>query len=169
MKSRSDEFMKWCRLIPMDVRYEFRLIVLGDVPAGMHPPTVRSARSATRTARIGPSGGVIVPKRLISALLKGRSQANAFPATNHVRLPWRSQPGEGEPPGLAEQLTDQIQSLRSNRVILQVNLTTRPRGLLGVRILAVLTSWRVAAEWNTGSNDESALLALLGGECATQS
>src|SRR5579859_3503351 len=49
-----------------------------------------SARFATRTARIGPSGGVVVPKRLRSALVNGRSQAKAFPATNHVRLPWRS-------------------------------------------------------------------------------
>src|SRR5580700_10452048 len=49
-----------------------------------------SPRSATRTARIGPSGGSLSPNRLMSALLNGRSQAKAFPATNHVRLPCRS-------------------------------------------------------------------------------
>src|SRR5581483_2156529 len=49
-----------------------------------------SPRSATRTARIGPSGGGSSPKRRRSALLNGRSHANAFPPTNHVRLPWRS-------------------------------------------------------------------------------
>ena len=49
-----------------------------------------SSRSSTHTARIGPSGGVASPKRLRSALLNGRSQANALPATNQVRRPWRS-------------------------------------------------------------------------------
>src|SRR4051812_37242739 len=49
-----------------------------------------SSRSATRTARIGPSGGVASPNRLMSALLNGRSQANALPATDQVRLPHRS-------------------------------------------------------------------------------
>jgi hypothetical protein len=36
-----------------------------------------SARSPTATARIGPLGGVSSPNRLRSALLNGRSQANA--------------------------------------------------------------------------------------------
>src|SRR5690349_579375 len=49
-----------------------------------------SPRSATRTARIGPSGGVSSPNRLMSALLNGRSHVNALPATNQVRLPCRS-------------------------------------------------------------------------------
>ena len=49
-----------------------------------------SPRSATRTATIGPAGGADSPKRLRSALLKGRSQAKALPPTNQVRLPWRS-------------------------------------------------------------------------------
>src|SRR5690242_9735052 len=49
-----------------------------------------SPRSATRTARIGPSGGVWSPNRLMSALLNGRSHANALPATNQVWLPCRS-------------------------------------------------------------------------------
>ena len=46
-----------------------------------------SPRSSTRTARIGPSGGVTSPKRLMSALLNGRSHANALPPTVHVRPP----------------------------------------------------------------------------------
>src|SRR5580700_7889665 len=49
-----------------------------------------SPRSSTRTARIGPSGGVWSPNRLMSALLNGRSHANALPATNQVRFPCRS-------------------------------------------------------------------------------
>src|SRR5580704_11345386 len=49
-----------------------------------------SPRSATRTARIGPSGGAWSPNRRRSALLNGRSQANAFPAASQVRLPCRS-------------------------------------------------------------------------------
>ena len=49
-----------------------------------------SPRSSTRTARIGPSGGVSSPNRFRSALLNGRSQANALPATNQVRVPCRS-------------------------------------------------------------------------------
>src|SRR5689334_19701374 len=49
-----------------------------------------SPRSVTRTARTGPSGGVSSPNRLMSALLNGRSHANALPATNQVRLPCRS-------------------------------------------------------------------------------
>jgi hypothetical protein len=44
-----------------------------------------SARSAVRIARIGPSGGVWSPYRLMSALLNGRSQANALPPTSQVR------------------------------------------------------------------------------------
>src|SRR3569833_3791995 len=39
---------------------------------------------------MGPSGGVSAPNRLTSALLHGRSLANALPATNHVRWPWRT-------------------------------------------------------------------------------
>ena len=46
-----------------------------------------SPRSATRTARIGPSGGVASPYRLMSALLNGRSHAKPLPATAHVRCP----------------------------------------------------------------------------------
>ena len=38
-----------------------------------------SPRSSTVTARIGPSGGVSSPNRLMSALLNGRSQANTLP------------------------------------------------------------------------------------------
>ena len=49
-----------------------------------------SSRSAVRTARIGPAGGGVSPKRLRSALENGRSQAKALPRTNHVRLPWRA-------------------------------------------------------------------------------
>ncbi len=53
-----------------------------------------SSRSATDTARMSPSGTGSSPKRLTSALLNGRSQANAFgffsPPTNHVRRPCRS-------------------------------------------------------------------------------
>jgi hypothetical protein len=41
-----------------------------------------SARSAVRTARIGPPGGAWAPYRLMSALLNGRSQANALPPTS---------------------------------------------------------------------------------------
>ena len=48
-----------------------------------------SPRSSTRTARMGPSGGVWSPNRRRSALLNGRSHANAFPATDHVRFPCR--------------------------------------------------------------------------------
>src|SRR5215467_5538918 len=47
-------------------------------------------RSSTRTARIGPSGGVWSPNRRRSALLNGRSHANALPATDQVRPPCRS-------------------------------------------------------------------------------
>ena len=36
---------------------------------------------------MSPSGGVSSPNRLMSALLKGRSHANALPATYQVRLP----------------------------------------------------------------------------------
>src|ERR1700684_3920369 len=46
-----------------------------------------SARSAVRTARIGPAGGAWSPNRLRSALLNGRSQANALPPTSQVRSP----------------------------------------------------------------------------------
>ena len=49
-----------------------------------------SPRSATLTARIGPSGGEASPNRLMSALLNARSQAKFLPATSHVRLPYRS-------------------------------------------------------------------------------
>ena len=49
-----------------------------------------SPRSSTRTARIGPSGGLASPNRRMSALLNGRSHAKALPATDHVRVPWRS-------------------------------------------------------------------------------
>src|SRR6476469_7059986 len=49
-----------------------------------------SSRSATDTARIGPSGGWASLKWRTSALLNGRSHANAVPATNHVRWPCRS-------------------------------------------------------------------------------
>src|SRR3954447_23062664 len=49
-----------------------------------------SSMSSTLTARIGPSGGVSSPKRLMSALLNGRSHAKALPLTNHVRLPKRA-------------------------------------------------------------------------------
>jgi hypothetical protein len=44
-----------------------------------------SAKSSTDTARIGPSGGVSSPKRLMSAFENGRSQANCLPFTNQVR------------------------------------------------------------------------------------
>jgi hypothetical protein len=44
-----------------------------------------SCRSAVRTARIGPSGGVWSPNRFRSALLNGRSQAKALPSTAQVR------------------------------------------------------------------------------------
>src|SRR5262249_8273458 len=49
-----------------------------------------SPRSATRTARIGPPGGVCSPNRLRPALLNGRSHAKGLPTTSHVRLPCRS-------------------------------------------------------------------------------
>src|SRR5215470_11849726 len=49
-----------------------------------------SLRSSTRTARIGPSGGAWSPNRRRSALLNGRSHANALPATDQVRPPCRS-------------------------------------------------------------------------------
>ena len=45
-----------------------------------------SARSAVRMARIGPPGGGSAPYRLMSALLNGRSQANALPPTSQVWL-----------------------------------------------------------------------------------
>src|SRR4051794_15382829 len=45
-----------------------------------------SCMSSTLTARMAPSGGVSSPNRLMSALLNGRSHANAFPLTNQVRL-----------------------------------------------------------------------------------
>src|SRR3954447_22371869 len=58
------------------------------IPLGAAARTASfSLRSATRTARIGPLGGVSSPNRLMSALLKGRSQANPLPATAQVRLP----------------------------------------------------------------------------------
>ena len=38
---------------------------------------------------MGPGGGWL-PNRRMSALLNGRSQANALPATSQVRLPCRS-------------------------------------------------------------------------------
>lgn len=49
-----------------------------------------SCRSATRTAKIAPAGGSSSPKRLMSALLKCRSQAKTLPATDHARVPCRS-------------------------------------------------------------------------------
>ena len=49
-----------------------------------------SARSAVRSARIGPVGGGVSPKRFRSAFENGRSQAKALPATNQVRLPCRA-------------------------------------------------------------------------------
>src|SRR4029078_2172985 len=47
-------------------------------------------RSSTRTARIGSWGRRSSPKRLMSALLKVRSQAKPLPATDQLRLPSRS-------------------------------------------------------------------------------
>jgi len=50
--------------------------------------------SSVRTAKIGPSGTGSFPKRLMSALLNGRSHAKAHgflpEPTNHVRRPCRS-------------------------------------------------------------------------------
>src|SRR5664279_2257424 len=46
-----------------------------------------SLRSATRTARMGPSGGMAVPNRLRSALLNGRSHAKVLLFTDQVRPP----------------------------------------------------------------------------------
>src|SRR5579884_3946302 len=46
-----------------------------------------SPRSATRRARMGPSGGMASPNRRRSALANGRSQAKALSATNQVRVP----------------------------------------------------------------------------------
>ena len=46
-----------------------------------------SAWSAMRIARIGPWGGCSSPKRFMSALLNGRSQANALPPSSQVRFP----------------------------------------------------------------------------------
>jgi hypothetical protein len=47
-----------------------------------------SSRLETRTARIGPSGGVALPNRFTSALVNGRSQAKALPATVQARRKW---------------------------------------------------------------------------------
>ena len=66
----------------------------GGVPVMVNTPGVPadriaslSARSSVVRARMGPDGGSSSPKRCTSALLNGRSQANALPATNQVRFP----------------------------------------------------------------------------------
>ena len=54
---------------------------------GLPPPSTASfsTRSSTRTATIGYRGGVSSPNRFRSAFENGRSQANAFPATEIAR------------------------------------------------------------------------------------
>src|SRR5262245_20752182 len=49
-----------------------------------------SPRSSTMTARMGPEGGSTSPNRRMSALVNGRSHANPFLPTSHVRWPCRT-------------------------------------------------------------------------------
>jgi Acyltransferase family len=78
-----DTFLNWMRTAEYPSKWGIVKKALGCAASAAS----FSPRSSTRTARIGPSGGAASPKRLRSALLKGRSHANALPATDHVRLP----------------------------------------------------------------------------------
>ena len=75
----------WCEC--SDWRY---LVASGGGAHASDASMIASSKSATRTATIGPPGGLSSPKRRMSALLNGRTQAKPFPPTNHVRVPWRS-------------------------------------------------------------------------------